>query len=209
MIGVIITKEATIKVTKNNKLHLENFGYCVFIGEILTIDVNHLTNGSHYLIEVCCDVCGKIRTMLYKHYIRNFNKYNLYTCNTKCAHIKNKLTCIEKYGVESYSKTSEFITRFEDTCLKKFGTKTPLSSEIIKEKIKNTCIEKYGVDHNTKSEIVINNRKINSKLKYGVEHTTQLDSVKNSIKESVKEKYGVENVTQVDSIKEKNKKFLY
>jgi hypothetical protein len=202
---MIITKKVKLRITNSNKKYLESKGYFGSLKDDIEIDVNHLSVGSHSIIEVCCDVCGKSKFIIYKQYLNSFKKYNYYTCSSKCASGKNKKTCLDKYGVDSFTKTDEYKEKFEATCLEKFGTKNPLLSEDVKDKIKTTMFERYGVYHNTESSVVIDNRKINTLTKYGVEHTTQLDTVKEKIKTVIKEKYGVENVTQLDWVKEKIK----
>ena len=65
-------------------------------------------------------------------------------------------------GVEHYSQTKEFKSKFEETCLLKFGFKTSLLSPIIQNKIKDTNLIKFG------EEIPMRNKFINIKNKENV-----------------------------------------
>jgi len=200
---MILTKKVETKITNGNNKHYTKLGYKVKNKDILLINVDELPKGSHALIDVKCDVCYKESKKPYRQYLNSFEKYGYYTCSAGCAKAKNKLTCLKKYGVDSFSKTDEYKEKFKNSCLKRFGSNSPLESEEVKAKIKATLIEKYGVDHNTKSKEVIENRKENTKKKYGVEHTTQLKSVKDKIKDVVFKKYDVNCVTQLKSVKNK------
>lgn len=202
---MIITEKVKVKITNSNKVHLELKGYIGSLKDEIEINVEDLSDGSHCLIEVSCDVCGNTKTIMYKEYIKSFTKYEKYACSSKCAYEKNKKTCLQKYGVESFSKTDKFKEKTENTCLERFGTKCPLLSEDIKNRIKETMFERYGVYHNTESSYIIDNRIERTFKKYGIKHTTQLNNVKEKIKNVIKEKYGVENVTQLDWVKEKIK----
>ena len=95
---------------------------------------------------------------------------------------KTKLTCIERYGVDSYSKTNKFKEKFKETCLEKYGVENPSQSNEFKEKSKQTCVEKYGV-----------------------EYYQQLAESKERFKETCLRKYDVENYSQTDEFKEKSK----
>ena len=97
---------------------------------------------------------------------RSINQFELKSC-IKCQPLKIKETCLEKYGVDNFQKTSLWKVAVENTCLEKYGDRwvtkvnqikdkikltnlfkygehTPQKNNEIKEKAKNTCIEKYG-----------------------------------------------------------------
>ena len=61
-----------------------------------------------------------------------------------------KESFLKKYGVDHFSKTEEFKTKFRDTCLERYGETTNLKSESTKAKIKKTCLSKYGETSPTK-----------------------------------------------------------
>lgn len=56
-------------------------------------------------------------------------------------------TCIEKYGVASYSQTDEFLKKVKATNMSKLGVEFPGQSKECQKKIRSTCITKYGVQN--------------------------------------------------------------
>lgn len=60
-----------------------------------------------------------------------FNRGYAQFCSTKCLsnseYRRNAIqkTCVEKYGVEHYSKTNEYKTKFKQTCTQKYGVVNP------------------------------------------------------------------------------------
>ena len=61
---------------------------------------------------------------------------------------KAKQTCLEKYGVDNYTKTEEYKIKSKQTKLQKYGNEKFTNIE----KHKKTCLEKYGVDNISKTE---------------------------------------------------------
>lgn len=102
---------------------------------------------------------------------------------------KSKETLIEKYGVDSYSKTDEFkkgitdnkkeiVNKIKSTFRDKYGVdwisqskiwkeKYNLKYEIIRDKVRNTCISIYGVDSVSKVKEIMS-RIMETKVKNGV-----------------------------------------
>lgn len=94
------------------------------------------------------------------------------TVRSKECQERIKNTCLQKYGVEHYSKTVEYVKKFKATNLQKFGTPTPaqnveIAAKISKShqnrsisqktatssKIKQTCLERYGdSNYNNRSQ---------------------------------------------------------
>ena len=87
---------------------------------------------------------------------------------------KAKQTCLERYGVTSYTKTDEY-----------------------KEKCKKSCLERYGVTSYTKTDECINKSRRTKKEKYGDENFV---NIKKS-KQTCLERYGVDNFSKTDTYK--------
>lgn len=130
--------------------------------------------GPHYSN---CPICGK------QLQIKNTD-YGTTTCSKECMKelkirtarakgsyaagvIKNKQTCLERYGVEHYSSLAECKEKVKATNLEKFGTEWANQNEEIKAKMVQGLISKYGVDNAFKAP-----------------------EVKQKIKEVLTEKYG-------------------
>ena len=54
---------------------------------------------------------------------------------TDAAKEKMRLTCLQKYGVDSVSKVPSLRDKYEETCLSKYGVRCPLSSKSIIDKV--------------------------------------------------------------------------
>ena len=57
-----------------------------------------------------------------------------------------KETCLQKYGVTSFSKTDDFKIKYTETMIRKYGVEHNLKSDSVgRKKRDNTMLEKYGV----------------------------------------------------------------
>lgn len=139
---------------------------------------NAICSDTHYYN---CDVCGKT----FK--IDNKVKHRTTCCDT-CKRIKmsqsnkkasaasqekKKQTCLRKYGVDSYSKTSEFV-----------------------DKVHRTCMTKYGVSSFTKTQEYIDKTKKTNRIKYGCDWHTQTQEHHDSVITTNLKKYGSDNVSR-------------
>ncbi len=135
--------------------------------------------------------------------------------------LRNKKTCIEKYGVESTNQLESKKEKTKQTCLERYGVDNPYKDS---DRMKKAYQEKFGVDNPSKSDIVkekISNKLLNrsneEKLetqektkqtcleRYGVEYVSQNQDIKNKMKKTNLEKYGVEYSFQSEEVKEKIK----
>lgn len=119
-------------------------------------------NRSTYCSKKCSntnvDVLNKIRESQKKTHIEKYN--GLHPMQTEQTKKNFKNAILNKYGVESYSKLSEYKEKVKKTKLEKYGNKNYNNIE----KIKNTCLEKYGVDNIFKNKNI--RKKINNTVKF-------------------------------------------
>ena len=92
---------------------------------------------------------------------------------------KSKITLMNNWGVESFSKTEDFKKIIQD------------KKGMIVEKIKNTFIEKYGVNHYVQT------------AEWKSKYLSNILEIEKKRKETCIEKYGVENVSQIKQIYDK------
>ena len=122
-------------------------------------------------IQFTCN-CGNI----YEKTFRCMYKYGgafCRKCTAKKALEKKIQICIEKFGVEYPSQSTEIKEKKIQTSIEKYGVEYPSQSTEIKEKIIQTCIERYGVEHPSQST-EIKEKKIQTYIeRYGVEHPHQ------------------------------------
>jgi hypothetical protein len=199
---MIVNKFIEIKITKKNINHFIQFYKDIKLRDIIQIDPKHLQNNSNTYVDVSCDLCGVNRNIIYQAYYRNINsceEYPIYTCD-KCSHVKIKAYNMKKYGVEYYSKTKEYTTKFKNTMVERYGVEYSTQSEEIKEKIKQTTLKNHGVDN-----IFKDNNYIKEKFseKWGVDHPSKVKEINDRIKRTNLERYGYENTLNSPEIRKR------
>lgn len=103
------------------------------------------------------DVLNKMRTSQQKKYTEKYNGLHPMQTEKTKENFKNSL--LNKYGVESYSKLSEYNKKVRKTKLERYGDENYNNLA----KIKDTCLKKYGVDNILKDKKT--REKINDKNK--------------------------------------------
>ena len=68
---MILDNEIEIKVNHIKVKYYKSLGYDCKGSDIITIDVNHLSKGSNYKINVKCDICGFEKKLTYHKYLSN------------------------------------------------------------------------------------------------------------------------------------------
>jgi hypothetical protein len=107
---------------------------------------------------------------------------------------KQKITMLEKYGVEHPSQSSEIREKIKQNFIKNYGVDNPSKLEYIKNKQKNTNLKKYGVEY------IVHNKESKEKMiktnleKYGVENPLMNKEIREKLKQPCLDKYGVDNV---------------
>lgn len=208
---MILDQKIKVTISKKNIDHYKNFFPNIKLRDNIEIDPSiHLSSGSNIKINVSCDLCDIERYISYQNYYKNLNScsdHKIYTCD-KCSHIKIKSYNKVKYGVEYFSKTDEYKTKFKKTMIERYGVEYALQSQELKDKAKNAFIKKYGVENPFQSEIIKEEIKLSNMDKYGVEYTQSLDNVKQKRKSTMIKRYGVEYTLQSNDLKEKYTKTI-
>jgi very-short-patch-repair endonuclease len=178
----MLIENQTTEMTWNNrsKERYIALGYkFTNIGDKFTIDVKDLSPNSHYVVKVKCDFCGciiekKMQTYILQHH----PKYG--DCCAKCQPQKNKLVCMDKYGVDNGSKTQETINKIKQTCIDKYGVDNPARidgvGEKISKKVKEIC----------KSEEYIEKRKKTNRERYGFDSPMQSPEIRKKISRTLR-----------------------
>ena len=218
---MLLTKIAVIKWNNKNRKYYESLGYkFTKNGDSFEVPVEYLTPSSKAEVEVLCDFCKEtVVKKKYQMYIKQHHpKYG--DCCAKCQPIKNKLCCLDKYGVDNGSKTQEAKDKIKEASLEKYGVDNPAKSAQVRRKIsvkskenakearakaEVTWLTKYGTT-NIMEVPEIKQRQRNSVFaKYGVYHPKQNKEIKAKERQHNLDKYGYEYVAQVPKFKEKMK----
>ena len=219
---MILDKYVKVVLNSSNIKHFEKLGYeiprhkdkkgrmRVKLGTEIIVKVSDLTSGSHCLVNVECDICGKQSILGYRVYLKNAKKYNLYTCKD-CSLIKTEKTCLEKYGVKSPSQNQEVYNKIKKTNMDRYGHSSAMQNSAITNKVRQTNIERYGVESASQRKEIQEKIKRTNLEKYGHENYLQSDDFKIKAINTYRMRYG-ENVThnmQIPEVREKVTRTLY
>ena len=219
---MILDKYVKVILNPSNIKHFEKLGYeiprykdkkgrmGVKLGTEITVKVSDLSSGSHCLINVACDICGKQSILEYRVYLKNTKNYNLYTCKN-CSLIKTEQTCLEKYGTKSPSQNKDVYDKVRQTNMEKYGCVSAMQNQRVREKARQTNIQRYGVENVCQLEEFRDKAKQTNLKKYGVENYLLSDDFKTKATNTYRERYG-EHVThnmQIPAVREKVTRTLY
>ena len=173
---MLLSKSVYIKAGAKNFNYFKNLGYDVKSSkELFEVNIEHLTSGSHTLVDVSCDYCGENLNVPYKRYIKYTEVCDKYSCSKiECSNQKIKDVCLVKYGVENPFQAEFVKEKSKKTLNEKYGVNHQMEIQEVKDKIKKTCLERYGVEHSSKSDEIKKRTIENTIMKYGVEYTLKL-----------------------------------
>lgn len=199
---MLLTKEVQVKLWGSNIKHYHDLGYKGKQGDIITVKVEDLPDGSNVRLSVACDYCGAECNPRYVSYRESIETDGTYACK-HCTMHKAEKTMYKKYGVANYSSTQECREKVANTLMSRYGIKhVSESEEFLKRKCDNNK-EKYGVEHTLQVK-EFRDKGIQTNLKkYGVEHVLQNHEIKERMQNTMKEKYGTPYVSQNLKIREK------
>lgn len=215
---MILDDIVTIEIKSNIIVFkLKKLGISKNIGDVVGIKIDQLWPGSNIRLNVKCDICGNEKKLPYNLYLKNFKKYNVYSCSNKCSSFKNKITCMDKYGDPNFNnKEGAILTKLDkygdpyfNNKKKTFLTKLyrygdPNYNNI--DKIKKTTLKNWGFTSSLMSPKIIDKIKNTNLEKYGVEDSRSSEFVKKKREETMLDRYGVESFFKSDEFKLKSKK---
>lgn len=205
-----------VKINLRNSTHYKRYGYDISQKELL-VNIDELTKNSKSRVTAICEICESENSVTYGKYNINKNRNNkgYYSC-FKCKNLEKEKTCLEKYGVKSYSMTEDFKIgesvkwkgikkgheKSKITMMERYGVdsyfKTDkskdynrkwMSSDEFKEKSKIKLIEVYGVDSYSKTE------------NFKKDIYDKKDMIIEKIRQTFLERYDVLNSSQLESTK--------
>lgn len=155
---MILSIYVEVNVSTRNIRDIKKYFSNVKLGDQVSIPVSLLSNGSHVVVKVKCDICGFEKNLSYQKYIKNIIG-GYYSCSSKCSQNKVKETSIERYGKEYFSQTEEYKIFSIKTNNERYGNDYYVSSDIGKENISKIMNDKYGYSNPFNSEDIQNNIK--------------------------------------------------
>ena len=127
----------------NRKIYTSKGYIFTDFGDIFNVNAMDLSQGSHAIVDVKCDYCGKIQSMQYSTYFNQHSKELGDACKD-CAYKKQQATMFFKYGESNPSLVKEFQDKRKKTFVEHFGCENPSQNEDVKAKRIETFIKNYG-----------------------------------------------------------------
>jgi len=170
---MILDKIVKIILNPSNINYYRKLGYNDNVKDIIYVNINYLTKGSHVVVKVCCDFCGIKKEIPYNRLFKcgYLKKY----CCRKC---KNEQNLIEKYGVKNVFQIKEIKEKIKEIIFNNYGVNNVSQSETVKEKKKETCRKNFGTDYPMTSEIIKEKSKKTCFDRYGVENVSKVNDIK-------------------------------
>ena len=143
-----------------------------------------------------CDITSKM-----------VERKNLFSGGSRSCGCKSnefaKQTSFQKYGVDSYLKSSQAQQKLKQTFLKRYGQDNASKINEVKQKKKDTCLKNFGVEYPQQSSQIKEKSNKSNLEKYGVSRPLQSEEIRQKYKDTCQEKYGVDNFSKTDEYKEK------
>ncbi|MFW6242973.1 MAG: DUF7487 domain-containing protein [bacterium] len=161
---MVLTKNINVRINNINIKHYIKTYPSIKLNDIITVNVDELSSGSKYKIDVSCDKCGIIKNMMYSSYYRYailYDKKGIYYCNKCVKSERTKHTMIINHGVEYPLQNKEIKDKFINTNMEKYGVEYPLQNKSVLKKQENTNLKKYGFKYVSLNDNVRKKQTIN------------------------------------------------
>ena len=187
---MILTKIVQVRPNSKTLHYYKKLGYDCKMYSVLEIPIKHLTGGSHQILDVKCDVCGKERKLVYNTYWRNTKELTeIYACCEKCGIVKRDKTNLELYGVKNVFQNDDIKTKIKNSYLTNLGVDHPSKSIDIQSNTKNTNLERYGFTCSLLNKDIKEKSEKVCLEKYGVKNPWQNKKSHLTKKNKIIEKY--------------------
>ena len=199
----ILTQNVEVKLWGQNVKHYRNLGYDGKHGDVITVKVKDLQDGSNVYIQCFCDYCQKeIVNIRYADYIRRTKDVHKISCRN-CFTKKMEDTVLFRYNETSYAKTEECKEKMISSTNLKYGVPHYSQTQEFKEKWNRTCEERYGENYRKQ---FMDKAFETFKEKTGYDHPSQSPEVRAKMVESCVNRYGVCNPQLSTEVRERTEK---
>jgi len=186
---MILDINVDVIINASNFNHYKKYFNDIKCGDKVNVTISQLNPGTDTKIKVKCDICGNEKHLSYKMYLKNYNKYQIYSCSRSCSQIKIKKTCLNKYNVDNPSKSNVIKDKIKNQNLEKYGVSHSFQSKEVKEKIKITNNEKYGCDYPMQNKEILEKSNKTNIIKYGFKRASKNSTIKSKISKSNKKRW--------------------
>ena len=206
---MLLSKEADVKWTANNKRYYESLGYSYTKQfDIVTVRVEDLPKGSHIIVGIQCDYCGREYQTEYRGYLGG-RIIVPKDCCAKCQQQKTKECNLINFGVESKTQLPETREKMRKTLRENYGVDSPLQSKEIHNKAVESFIDRFGCDNPMRAQDVWEKANKTKMEKYGTKNMYNVPEFLQKCIDTNNERYGVDWQMQSDEVKSKSAQTLY
>jgi hypothetical protein len=200
---MIKEKQVDFRINNNMlKYYSEKLNMILVVGQIIKVDVNKLSVGSHCKITLICDKCGREKIMEYKTYYKMSNGGKEKCYCQKCSGEKHQQSMLNKYGYKHALQIEKFRDKSKTTLFKNYGVTVPIQSKIIRDRFTKTMLERYNVKNALENKEILNSMKNKLFNDYGM-YYVETEEFKIQSKLTCLDKYGVENASQTEEFQRK------
>jgi len=116
--------------------------------------------------------CGELSNKVYRQ-IKEVSGLNCHTCTSKNMVEKQKVTMLEKYGVEHAAQNTMIQEKTKQTMLEKYGVEHAAQNTMIQEKTKQTNLQRHGCEYPQQNKEIHSKTIKSNLLKFGVNYPYQ------------------------------------
>ena len=207
--GLVLPQTVKVRVSKRMCKYYREKGYTFEkFTDFVEVDVIDLPKGSHKMVKVICDICGKESEMWYRDIVKCNEENKSITCGSNsCRNKKYEDTCIKKYGkgIINVFQAEEVKDKIKDTNLERYSCEYPMQNKEIQDKARDTCREKYGVDNPSKAQEIKDKKKNTCQSHFKCDWPFQNKEVREKSKQTWLKNYGVDNPFKFNMVQDKAK----
>ena len=178
---MLVKEKINVKIKNKRQLYsLNKNGIKGLVGDVVEMLISELPIGSHEIIQIKCDNCGKLKDMQFNNYYRSTNGLTeeYYCKNKECVNIKRTLNIRKKYGVDNVFQLNDVKEKIKETNLERYGVENPQQNKKIKEKTEATNLERYGFRNQFQCNLIKEKIKETNLERYGVEYPQQSKEIR-------------------------------
>lgn len=200
---MILNETVPVAWNPRNKKMYESLGYeYTKMGDYIQVKVEDLPPSSKAVLDVKCDVCGKVMRRRVPDYINCHSEEFGDTC-LDCCQSKRESTNIEVYGNKCTALNPDVKRKQIETQKKNNGGVLYFQTEEFKERSKQTCLDKYGCEFPMQYKPIMDRAKATNVEKYGTTCPLHNEEIKAKYQAERMEKHGVIHNMQIPEVREK------
>lgn len=186
---MLLTQSIPVVWNKYNRKRYESKGY-VFTnyGDTFMLNVSDLTKGCDKRVDVKCDVCGEVRSLIWNKYLKQHDDKFGDTC-IKCCIDKKEATTMENWGVKNPFQSDKIKQHIKQFYIDTYGVENPMHVSTIKEKQQQSTFNSFGVYNPSQSDVVKQKKIETCQKHFGVDNPMNDEQLRYKAVQKQRESY--------------------